>query len=200
MRLRGERDAKLSHPAFRLLSRLISERVNSRDGADDEFPLPWSKAAKWLGLAKDQSYSYLAELGARHYLKSEGLRGCPAQNFYRFVFRREDGLEAANSSWRENPATGCRKNPPTSGRENPATSSRKNPPRHISKSFRQGRVIGSLRSPGGLGKDSTSLRSQRAGTGKTVHDATPAVAGSKLSPGLESALEAFSAVKKELHP
>lgn len=174
MRLRGERDGKLSHPAFRLLSRLISDRVNSRDGADDEFPLPWSLAAVWLRLKEDQSYVYLAELVRCGYLFNAGLRGCPAKTHYKLVFK------AADSSSGENPVTGSRLDPGTGSRKKAGTSSGTKPGRHISKSFGQGRVLGALRAREGGGKESTSLRSQKEGR-KTVHAVAPAVADAALA-------------------
>jgi hypothetical protein len=84
IRTRAERDLAISDGALRLLLRLCSHiYVNPKATFEKPFPLPWSTVALWCGLSDDKSAARrIAELVDAHYLKSDGLRGCPPTNHF----------------------------------------------------------------------------------------------------------------------
>ena len=135
IRIAAERDLSISHGALRLLYRQCSEIfTNPRAKLENAFPLPWSKVAVWVGLKDaDACARLISELVDKGYLKRDGLRGCPAMNYFFLV-----------SSYRPGAVTGYRSGGATSYRSGGA--------RHISNSFQEEKIKvkreenGSLRS------------------------------------------------------
>jgi hypothetical protein len=88
LKLRAEKDSRLSDGAQRSLALLVSKRYLSREPADDEFPLAWSDLANLHGdLSRSTAERRIDEMVQCGYLKQEKLKGCPATWHYRFVFR-----------------------------------------------------------------------------------------------------------------
>jgi hypothetical protein len=143
IRQRGERDLSISHAAWRLLCRICSARyVDPKAKLDDSFPLPWSQVAVWLGNSDDKACARaLAELVDRHYLKRDGLYGCPAKMFYWLT-----------PSCPQKGATSCPEKGATRYPSGGATSCPQKGAFHISNSFQEERLEerggnnGSLRS------------------------------------------------------
>ncbi len=97
MKLRqlAEKDLRLSDCALRLLFRIYSDRVLSPDPVTDAFPLPWKQVAHWCGLNDAHvSLARLSELITHGYLYLEGLKGCPATNWFKLNLKRETELRA----------------------------------------------------------------------------------------------------------
>lgn len=118
LRLAASADQDLSDGAFRLLDLLISDRYLDRSWSSHmDFPLPWSKAALWLGISKDQIYRRLCELRGRLYLKPGELQGCPPTRRYFLVLK---GRKSAAFEGRINAAIKTRKNAAINGRESAA--------------------------------------------------------------------------------
>lgn len=88
VRLRAQKDRRLSDGAYRLLDLIISDRYLDRHwGVDDEFPLPWSLAARWTGICERQIYERLNRLERLGYLKAGELRGCPPIRHFFLVLK-----------------------------------------------------------------------------------------------------------------
>ncbi len=80
----AEKDLRISDCALRLLFRIYSDRILSRELVSESFALPWRQVAHWCGLSdKMNSYDRTEELVRGGYLYSEGLRGSPPTNFYK---------------------------------------------------------------------------------------------------------------------
>jgi hypothetical protein len=84
IRTRAERDLSISDGALRLVMRLCSHiYTDPKATLEKPFPLPWSTVAVWCGLSDDKSAARrIGELIDRHYLKCDGLRGCPPINHF----------------------------------------------------------------------------------------------------------------------
>lgn len=157
LRLKCERDKKVTDGAFRLFSRLVSDRyMDSHWRAEDEFTLPASLAQAWTGLTDtDTIYARIKNLVDGGYVRLGALRGCPATRRYFLCL-----------STRENPVTGTREKPVTSTGKKPVASTRENPAPHISNPFRkelsQRESNGAAAAAKKEGKDeSASLRSDK---------------------------------------
>jgi hypothetical protein len=88
LKLRAERDRKLSDGAARLLALIVSELYVDRGfRPEDEFPLPWSLVARWTGICRRQAWERLQELCKKGYLRFSGLSGCPATNRFVLVLK-----------------------------------------------------------------------------------------------------------------
>ena len=141
MRLKAERDLRISGTALRLILRIISDRAICKDAfADEPFPLPWSKVALWCGRAKDQCYAALAMLENSGYLKKTAAKGSPPICQFSLLLK-------------------LRENPPIKSRKKPEINWRKNPPNLISTSFQE------EKDPKGR---NSSLRSKVTTKGETI--------------------------------
>lgn len=85
LRSQAEKDLRISHCARTLLFRIYSDRYcDPRNPAGEAFALTWRLVATWCGLSdKGNCYERVDELVGGGYLYDEGLRGCPARNFYK---------------------------------------------------------------------------------------------------------------------
>lgn len=87
-RLAADGDLKISHPAHRAFSCLVNWRTRAGADIDEEFPLPWTKLAKWTGYRKDACYDILWELIRQGYLVKRDLVGCPPTRTYKVMPRK----------------------------------------------------------------------------------------------------------------
>ena len=149
IKLAAERDHKISPAAFRLLCRIGSMiYVNPKVKLEDPFPLPWSKVAGWMDLDDDKAAARrIAELVDAHYLKCDGLRGCPPTNH--FFLASNCPLKGAIDC----PTGGAIKRPQRGAINCPERGAH-----HISNSFQEEKIkgkreekVGSLRSKGTKG-------------------------------------------------
>jgi hypothetical protein len=125
IRNRGERDLIISDGAWRLLSRLCSNRFcDPKAKMDEPFALPWPRVALWCGLkTKVDCYRRISELIAEGYLKCDGLRGCPPENFFFLTLK------------------GMQKHP-IEGMQKHTTIGMQKHPHHISNSFQEEKIKG----------------------------------------------------------
>ncbi len=111
LKIRAEKDPSISGEAFRLLCRIVSERLRRARGEDpeDPFPLPWSKVAALTWCSEREAYYRISELTKRNYLKFDGLKGCPPINHFSVVVNSGEN-QSINSakSCRIDSARNCR--------------------------------------------------------------------------------------------
>jgi hypothetical protein len=143
IRTRAERDLSISDGALRLVMRLCSHiYTDPKATLEKPFPLPWSTVAVWCGLKDaDAAARRIAELVDRHYLKCDGLRGCPPINHFFLVpnYRSKAVIDCPSRGVNDCPSGGV-------------NNYRSKGAHHISNSFQEerleerGEMNGSLRS------------------------------------------------------
>ena len=131
IKLAAEKDHTISAGAFRLLCRIGSMiYVNPKAKLEDAFALPWSKVGVWMDFSDDKAASRkIKELQDAGYLKCDGLRGCPAMNYFFLV-----------PSCPKKGATSCPTGGATSSVSKGATSCPTGGARHISNSFQEEKI------------------------------------------------------------
>ena len=156
LRMQAEKDQRLANASLLILLNILSGRNNSRDLAEDEFPLSWQLVSHWTGLSEKGCYNWLQHLTACGYLTPGPLKGCPAQRFYSVNFR---------PSSPENEGTGSIKNEGTRSLKNRGTSSPENGGHHISNSLREEKLNkGTSATKSGRGRKSMAAAPKKDGT------------------------------------
>lgn len=146
-RRRALRDPKLSGNAARLIALIVEWLYLEPIGAEDEFPMPWSRVARWTGAEKpDTVRAWFDELDGK-YIKRGALKNCPpTRHFFLCLNYPENGVI-------DYPAKGAIKHPAKGAINYPEKGVN-----HISNPFRK--------EPGAQRESISSLRSTKEGEGE----------------------------------
>lgn len=94
LRLRADRDKKLSDAAARLLALIVDERFYKNP--ESEFPFTRSDVHRLTGKEDRQCYRLLRELEKRTYLKLQAVKGSPPKSY--FIFCLNSDKKVRNNS------------------------------------------------------------------------------------------------------